>query len=507
MFRYPIFHKVMSVYKRIFYRSAFCIIALCITVISNAQDAVVHIHDGYVKGREEESSFVFKGIPYAAAPLGVLRFKAPQLPARWSDTLDCTAFSVVAPQAGHPASDGNCLSLNIYSGDLHPVKLYPVVVWIHGGGMTGGSGKDMNGHAFSDNDSIVAVTINYRLGAFGFLELNDLGKDYAASGNNGVLDCMAALRWIKNNIRRFGGDPRRVTIMGESAGAKLVSAILATPLSDGLVRQAIMESGSVQCIHDTATALAIRSRLFSELHITKPEEILSIPTEAIIHAQEKVLSGAQGTNYFGPVIDGIVYKENPYEYILHDRRKRTNILIGTNKSEAKLFMDFDKRLYHPTEKSLTGWFGDNGAIVYNAFLKAIAGRSDTSAVAIPLLTQYMYQMHAYRLATALSLAGNPTWMYRFDYGKQPYGALHGDELRYIWHIPGQGNKIDTVLAKQIHHDWVSFIKGKNLSREGWPRYDSRNPTVRVYNGSTMIEHLSDVYDDKKFPSSVFVLKK
>lgn len=499
----------MSVSKNIFYRVVVCIIALNIILISNAQDAVVRIHDGYIKGRKEEKSFVFKGIPYAAAPLGVLRSKAPQLPARWSDTLDCTAFSVVAPQAGHPASDGNCLSLNIYSGNLHPAKLYPVVVWIHGGGMTGGSGKDMNGRAFSDNDSIVAVTINYRLGAFGFLELGDLGKDYAASGNNGVLDCIAALRWIKNNIGRFGGDPHKVTIMGESAGAKLVSAILATPLSDGLVQQAVMESGSVQCIHDTATALAIRSRLFRELHITKPEDILSIPTETIIHAQEKVLSGAQGTNYFGPVIDGIVYKEDPYKYILHKRNNKIRILIGTNKSEAELFMDFDKRLYHPTEKSLAGWFGDNGVIVYNAFQKAIAGRSDTLAVTIPLLTQYMYQMHAYRLAKALSLAGHPTWMYRFDYGKKPYGAVHADELKYIWHIPGQskGHEIDTVLAKEIHHDWVSFIKGENLSGEGWPRYDSRNPAIKVYNRNTTVEHLSGVYDDKAFPSSVFALQK
>ena len=499
----------MPISKSIFYRFVCCISALCIVVVSSAQDAIVHIRDGYIKGSREEKSFVFKGVPYAAAPLGTLRFKAPQLPAHRADTLDCTAFSVVAPQAGHPASDGNCLSLNIYSGDLHPAKLVPVVVWIHGGGMTGGSGKDMNGRAFSDNDGIVGVTINYRLGAFGFLELNDLGKDFAASGNNGVLDCIAALQWIKNNIRNFGGDPHKVTVMGESAGAKLVSAILATPLSGGLIQQAIMESGSVQCIHDSATALAIRSRLFSELHIHKPEEILSVPTETIIHAQEKVLSGAQGTNYFGPVIDGIVFKENPYEYISRSRNNKIRILIGTNKSEAKIFMDFDKRLYHPAEQSLTDWFGDNSPIVYNAFQKAIAGRSDTLAVAVSLLTQYMYQMHAYRLAKALSLAGYPAWMYRFDYGKKPYGALHGDELKYIWHIPGQskGHDIDTALANKIHHDWVSFIKGENLSDNGWPRYDSRKPIVKIYNSNITIEHLTQVYDDKAFPSSVFLLQQ
>lgn len=499
----------MPVSKSLFYRVACCLGTLFITVVAGAQDTVVATRDGYIKGRKEESSFVFKGIPYAAAPLGALRFRAPQHPGRWKDTLDCTAFGVVAPQAGHPASDGNCLSLNVYSGDLHPAKPYPVVVWIHGGGMTGGSGKDMNGHAFSDNDSIVAVTINYRLGAFGFLELGDLGKDYAVSGNNGVLDCIAALRWIKNNIDRFGGDPRRMTVMGESAGAKLVGALLVTPLSTGLIRQAVMESGSVQCIHDKTTALKIRSRLFTELHITTPSAILSVPTETIIHAQQKVLGGAQGTNYFGPVIDGVVYKEDPYAYILHSRRKKTRILIGTNKSEAEMFMDFDKRLYRPTEKSLTDWFGDNGPVVYKAFQKAIAGRSDTTAVVIPLLTQYMYQMHAYRLAKAFALAGDPTWVYRFDYGKNPYGAIHADELRYIWHIPGHrtAQDIDTVLAKQIHHDWVSFIKGMNLGDEGWPRYDSRNPEIKIYNSPTTVEDPGGVYDDKDFPSPAFMLAR
>lgn len=498
----------MPITRHFFYRCIYFLSALCLAVVSKAQQTTLHIPDGYIKGVREAHCFVFKGIPYAAAPLGILRFKAPQPVARWTDTLDGTAFGVVAPQGSHPLSDGNCLTLNIYSADLRPAKLQPVIVWIHGGGMTGGSGKDMDGHAFSDRDGIVAVTLNYRLGALGFLELRDLGKDYAASGNNGVLDCLAALRWIKNNIHHFGGDPQKVTVMGESAGAKLVSALLATPLSRGLIDQAIMESGAVQCIHDSTTALAIRGRLFKELHLDKPEDILSVPTQTIIHAQQKVLSGAQGTNYFGPVIDGVVYKENPYRYFSHHPGNDIRILIGTNKSEAKMFMDFDKRLYHPTQKALTDWFGAGGPVVYDALQKAYQKGGDTLRATVALLTQYMYQMHSYRLAKALSLARYPTWMYRFDYGKKPFGAIHADELKYIWYIPGRSRErnIDTVLAREIHHDWVSFIKGKNLSEGGWPRYNSRHPIIKVYDSTAVTEELPYIYDDKAFASSAFVLR-
>ncbi|WP_197492139.1 carboxylesterase/lipase family protein [Arachidicoccus ginsenosidimutans] len=484
----------------------YCLSVFCMASAAKAQSEIVHIRNGYIEGLKEENSYVFKGVPYAKTPVGEFRFKAPQPTTNWIDTLDCTKFSPVAPQASHPVDEENFLSLNIYSNDLKSSKACPVMVWIHGGGMTGGTGKDFNGHAFSDRDSIVAVTFNYRLGAFGFLELNDLGKDYATSGNNAVLDCITALKWIKNNIGKFGGDPDKITVMGESAGAKLVAALLATPLSDGLIHQAVMESGGVQCIHDSATAFAIRKRLFEALNITNPKDILSISTEKIIRAQEKVLSGAQGTNYFGPVIDGIVYKENPYKYILHHRRK-IRILIGTNKSEAKLFMDFDKRLYHPTEKVLTDWFGANGSVVYCAFKKAIAGVADTASVAVPLLTQYMYQMHSYRLAKAFSEANYPTWVYRFDYGKGKYGAVHGDELKYVWYIPNavHNKNINDSLAEEIHSDWVNFIKGKNVDNS-WIRYNAAHPEIKVYDNKAGIQRLSSVYDDIVFPSSVFVLK-
>ncbi|WP_343561706.1 carboxylesterase family protein [Sphingobacterium sp.] len=489
----------------------YCIAILFFAIsFACAQSPVVRVTEGYIKGLKEGNSYVFKGIPYAKEPKGALRFKAPLPHEKWADTLNCTKFATVAPQKGHFSKEGNFLSLNVYSKDLNKKKLNPVVVWIHGGGMLVGSGQTYDGHAFSDNDSIVAVTIDYRLGVLGFLKLNDIGKQYATSGNNGILDCLAALKWVKNNIAEFGGDPDKVTIMGESAGAKLVSALVVTPLSKGLFDQAIMESGGVQCIHDPITPLIIRKKLFRELGITKAKDILTISTEELIKAQEKVTAGAQGTNYFGPVRDGIVYKEDPYCYIANNKLPKIRLLIGANKSEARFFMDLDKRLYRPTPEALADWFGDNGSIVYKAFKKQMTGNTDTSLIAISVLSQYMYNMHAFRMGKAFSEAGNPTWMYRFDYSKNKYGAKHTDELKYVWYLPTaekQGDDINDTLAQQLHRDWVHFINRDNFfGSGGWSRYNIKDRIVKVYDVNSEAQRLSDIYDDKNFPSSAYILK-
>ncbi|MDE1193558.1 MAG: carboxylesterase family protein [Arachidicoccus sp.] len=477
-----------------------------------AQEAIVRTENGYIKGVREYNCFVFKGVPYAQPPIGLLRFKAPVELKKRSDTLDCTKFGSAAAQSGSNnsvAGDENCLFLNVYTNNIKPAKLQPVAIWIHGGGMTGGSGSGTNGHAFADNDSIVTITINYRLGAFGFLELNDLGKDYASSGNNAVLDCIEALKWIKRNIKKFGGDPDNITVMGQSAGAKLASAVLVTPLSKGLINAAILESGAVQCIRDTVTAKAIRKRLFDKLKINNPSDIMSIPTDEIIRAQSEVLKGAQGTNYFGPVIDGVVYKDMPLHYISEKHPDNIRLLIGTNKSEAAFFMNIDRRLYRPTKGALYDWFGNNSTIIYDKFKEELKINNDTDAVTVPLLTQYMYQMHSYRLANAFAKAGYRVHIYRFDYGKGRFGATHGDELKYVWYFPhnhSNENNTDEELVNAVHGDWVHFIKNGKLQNDKWPLYNPDDPVIKVYKNAPEYDTLKNIYNDEKFPSSCFLLK-
>ncbi len=233
------------------------LLVFCITVckiLAQNIAPVVKTDKGYIKGVTENGISVFKGVPYAAPPVNALRFKSPVDHIVWTDTLPAQKFGVVATQTSGKKVIGSedCLTLNIYTPKADRQKR-AVLVWVHGGSMTAGAGKGQDGHAFADHDDIVTVTINYRLGVFGFMYLGDLNKAYSASGNNGVLDCIMALKWIKQNITAFGGDPDRVTVVGESAGAKLLSAVLVSPKSKGLFQQYIAESGSVQCIRDTIT--------------------------------------------------------------------------------------------------------------------------------------------------------------------------------------------------------------------------------------------------------------
>ncbi|SEA47459.1 carboxylesterase/lipase family protein [Pedobacter hartonius] len=478
-----------------------------------SQSVTVKTNNGYVGGTREKNILVFKGIPYAKPPVGSLRFKAPQPADQWKDTLSCRQFGNIASQysgskKGATGSE-DCLSLNVYTPFTSGKTKLPIVVWVHGGAMTSGAGKGMDGHAFADQDSIITVTINYRLGVFGFLYMGDQHSGYRNSGNNGLLDCIMALKWIRQNISSFGGDASKVTVMGESAGAKLVSTLLVSPLAKGYFSQLILESGAVQCIRDSTTAKNIRQRLLDTLQLNSPAALLKLSTAQLIDAQNKVCSGAQGTNYFGPVQDGEVITEDPYQYLKQRPDRHVRLLIGTNSAESRIFMNADKRLYQPDQKVLRDWFGNNSPYVSSALGKPIVHPDNISPV-ITLFTQYMYQMHTYRLAEVLAANDTPFWMYRFDYSRNHSGANHGQELDYVWFSDGKRsfNPEEVQLARQIHLSWVNFIKGGNpgpVSQQEWPLYRKNNKTIMVFDRVAQPEQLKEVYNDPDYPSSGFVL--
>jgi para-nitrobenzyl esterase len=474
---------------------------------------VVKTDKGYILGANENGIAVFKGVPYAAPPLGDLRFKPPVAHSAWTDTLSALKFGGIATQPADKKVTGSedCLSLNIYTPKAD-YKKRAVVVWIHGGSMTNGAGKGEDGHAFSDNDDIVTVTINYRLGAFGFLYLGDVNKSYAASGNNGVLDCIMALQWIKQNIASFGGDPGRVTIMGESAGAKLLSAVLVSPMCKGLFQQCIAESGAVQCIRDTVTAKNERLRILNQLHINpnNAAQLLSLPADSIMAAQSVVCDGIGGNSFFGPVNDGDVITGDPYQYAAGKNLPSVKVLMGTNKTEATLFMAMENRLKNPDTAVLKALFADNYPMVYSTYLNELKTFSPYDA-AVKVITQYMYQMHTYRWAKALAGNGIAVWMYRFDYDKGQFGAGHAAELSYVWNDP-KLNKADTAkkqLEANMHGAWVAFIKTGNPNIKtlpNWPNYTNSKRQIMTFDTANQVIALNDVFDDKRFPSAVFVLK-
>lgn len=486
------------------------ILLLAINVV-NAQTTgpVVKTNKGFVRGISENSIAVFKGIPYAAPPIGKLRFKPTQEHALWHDTLPATQFGAMAKQASGGSED--CLTLNIYTPKPDKAKR-PVLVWVHGGSMTSGSGKGQNGHAFSDHDNIVTVTINYRLGVFGFTYLDDVDKVYAGSSNNGVLDCIMALKWIRQNIAAFGGDPDRVTIMGESAGAKLVSAVLVSPASKGLFQQYIAESGSVQCVRDINTAKGERSRILHQLHLNEGDaaKLLTMPADSLIKAQNITGKDVTGLLFIGPVNDGVVINSDPYIYAAGKNLPPVKALMGSNATEATLFMDKYPQLKAPDTAVLKALFADNYPMVYSSYLKELSSLSPYDA-ATKVITRYMYEMHTYRWAKALANAGVPLWMYRFDYADDPLGAAHARELRFVWYDGKSKVMADPVkqkLALTMHKAWVAFIKTGNPDTDSlhWPAYKNDTRQIMTFNTDNIVISLKEIFDDKRFPSSVMVFK-
>lgn len=483
---------------------------------ASAQDPIVHTRQGWIRGLSENGIAVFKSIPYAQPPIGYLRYQPPTPHQPWTDTLNTTRFSQSALQlyGGSVTGSEDCLYLNLYTPSTDNHKR-PVVIWVHGGSMTAGTGKTMDGHAFTDRDDIVSVTINYRLGAFGFLYLGALGPKYHQTGDLGLLDVIAALRWVHDNIAAFGGDPARVTVMGESAGAKLLSAVMVAPASKGLFQQAILESGAVQCIRDTVTAKNVCALLLHQLGLRPDQanQLLTLPADTLMKAQAKVCTGIGGNSFFGPVYDGVTIPEDAYQYARERKLSGTRVLIGTNEQEGAGFAGKKGMYPDPNGPIFEPLFRSNAPMA-NAYYQAQL-RIDSPYVAlVKTLTQYMYQLHSYRFAKVLSEAGTPVYMYRYRYQNgRELGARHGDELHYIWGAARIATSNDDTakkqLARTLHGAWVAFIRTGDPNGEmlpHWPGYSDEDRRVMVFDGVDTVERLKEVYDDKGFPSAVFVIK-
>ena len=267
-----------------------------------AATGVIETTSGALTGQKTGYGYAFLGIPYARAE----RFRQP-VPSRWDGVRQCTHFSPKAFQVtSRPAEcSEDCLSLNIYTPDLD--GSLPVLIDIHGGGFQSGSNSGHYSHPerFVQDSRLVYVPIQYRLGIWGYLYLGGLlGDDYAASGNCGTLDQIAAIKWVSENIAKFGGDPKRITVMGNSAGAKAVGALITRPESDGLFDKIILMSGSYQCIRTPETAQVVTDNLLSILGC-KAEDLLTMSNEELVNGQRELTRRSMANCMFGPVADGI----------------------------------------------------------------------------------------------------------------------------------------------------------------------------------------------------------
>ncbi len=474
-------------------------------------NTIAHTSTGTVEGREKEGVALFAGIPYAAPPVGRLRFKAPIPHEPWSGTRSAQRFGPAAPQVATgtltsrvPVQwDEDCLTLNV-STPAADEKGRPVLVWIHGGAYRTGQGATpwYNGARFSLNGDIVVVSINYRLGALGFARLNRFGEGFATSGLNGTLDQIAALGWVRDNIAEFGGDPEQVTIAGESAGAFSVSTLLAIPKAAGLFQRAIAQSGAGHHTLPTQLGESIADRFCEELGATTGDDVQDASAEAILDAQVKVTTDlTQGhgrptpVSAFYPVVDGDVLPETAIELVKNGASADVPLLLGTNRHETTLWNNGpveEERLLETAARL----GADEGML--ETYRKA---RPDASATDLltAITTDHMFRIPAIRMAEAREANSGTSWMYLFAWESRAFGgrlkSTHALEIPFTFNnldragvdvFLGEG-PLPQHVADVMHPAWISFIRSGDPATEAlpeWPVYTSERRATMVFNNES-----------------------
>jgi para-nitrobenzyl esterase len=478
-------------------------------------ETVTTTADGRVRGEQVEGGVVFRGIPYAAPPAGERRHRPPVRPERWDGIRDCTAFGPICPQVqlgemgGVLAAlgtdepmDEDCLFVNVWTPGVDDARR-PTMVWIHGGAFTGGSGSAAiyDGRSFI-RDDVVLVTINYRLHAFGFLYLEELFDGAEGSGNLGILDQVAALEWVRDNVASFGGDPDNVTIFGESAGAMSVATLLGTPRASGLFGRAICMSGAGHHNLSAPTATKVARRVLELLDVRPGDwdALRAVPVGRIVKEATRV-GQLEAASLLGdelplrmslqPVIDDVVRPKLPIELVADGSAAGVDLLIGTCADEWRLFVwglpeEFQDLLPEPDIApyfSASGRTADEVLKVYGS-TRPDAGRKDLLAA---VETDQMFTMPAIRFAEAQLAHQHNVWMYRFSWPSPvldgALGACHALELPFVFEMLDQsadfvGSSPPRDLAADIHAAWVRFAA---TGDPGWPRYDKQRRPVMDFN--------------------------
>ncbi len=480
-------------------------------------DNIVQTAQGAVRGAMEEGVVSFKGIPYAAPPFGPNRFKVPQPHAAWEEVREATEYGATVPKPPYfppfdailpePAIPGeDCLNLNIWTPNLETSGL-PVMVWIHGGAFANGTGaiSIYNGARFA-RDGVVCVTINYRLGVDGFLFMGD------GIGNLGLLDQIAALNWVKENIKAFGGDPDNVTIFGESAGGMSVTTLLSMPHTKGLFRRVIAQSGAGHHVLSPATAQRVGQYLAEKLNVPATREAIGAASvEQVLQAQVELSGDAFGNPDpvkwgevaanlmpFEPVVDGDILPARPIESIAAGVGAGVDVLIGSNTEEERLFLVPNTAINYINEDVLKGTIAAYGLPLEETLATYGENRPGATSGELfeAILTDWFFRVPAIRVAEARNKEGSgATYMYEFAWRSPQYdgqlGACHALEIGFAFdtldkedNLPLTGPNPPQQLADTMHAAWVAFAKTGN---PGWSQYDLDNrPTMRFDTNSEVV---------------------
>ena len=472
---------------------------------------IVSIANGSLTGRAAPGSNAFLGIPYAEAPVGELRWAPPMPALPWEGTRDATRFGSapwqpsggpldgLVPGMGSDDQSDDCLNLNVWTPSTDGSR--PVLVWIHGGAFSLGAGSlsVYDGSRLAAATNTVVVTINYRLGALGFMVIDDP----SCTPNVGLLDQVAALEWVRDNISAFGGDPDNITIFGESAGGGSVLSLLSMPSAVGLFQRAIVQSGATDLLldRDKAQLVAEAVARAAGLDTVDVDALRAMSGAQIIEAQANAameLFGTVGTMPFHPVVDGVVL---PHTWLdaAASGFNPVPVIIGTTRDEMDLFKMFDPGAGSLTAEQLRARFeivgGDVDALV-DAYRST--GASEPPEAWRRANTDIAMWLPALRIAEARS-AHAPTWMYRFDWeaSSPDMGAPHGVDIPFPFttiDVDGWDSFISDPeqamsLASLMQRSWAAFATEgvPSLGDTEWPAYDVTHRSTAIFGRDVSVE--------------------
>lgn len=468
--------------------------------VDNDHPEVATLRDGKVQGDVADGAIRFLKIPFAAPPVGELRWKPPQAPTRWEGVRHETEFSEACPQAasrqGPESRNEDCLYLNVWRSE-EATEAAPVMVWIHGGGNTTGSAADMvptsgdqlwyDGKVFAARHGLVVVSINYRLGGLGFMALPELADEGSVPGNQGLLDQQQALRWVRDNIAAFGGDPDNVTIFGQSAGSADVCMHVVSPGSRGLFHRAVSESGGcvARSMDDEAIQAGLRQWV-DDVGCGEADDVLAClrdkPVEELISLTEtdRTMGVTSAVDYFRVVIDGEFLPESPAALFERGEVAQVPYILGSNSDEGKLYtlaieVPTDDAGYVDMLRESYGDFAEQIAALYSSerfdgdYREALARvRGDQGLVC-----------GTDAAARAAVDAGLQVYMYNYNIpwsiSPDALGATHASEISHVFGTPYNADDDSAAVAEAMNAYWARFAATGDPNGEGapaqWPRFD------------------------------------
>lgn len=480
---------------------------------------IVKTEYGFVEGTLENGVFVYKGIPFAAPPVGNLRWRPPQPPKKWDGVLKTIRFAPACPQANFKVlgyldygMSEDCLYLNVWKPDTSMDKL-PVMVWIHGGGLCLGSTSQSltTGEQLAKN-GVIVVSIAYRLGVLGFLAHPELSSESMnhVSGNYGLLDQICALKWVMRNISSFGGDSTNITIFGESAGGQSAHLLAASPLAKGLFQKAISMSGGAfwpaSTVRDRDCMLFLKNAESYGLEYMKSKGVNSIAELRKIDAMEFAGSDLNLSSGPLPVIDNYVVPDDLYKLYERGNYNDIPVLLGNTSGEGTLFILNDKpENYEATTRKLYGPVADQLLELYPKGEKEVTLKSMAN-----LFRDIYFGWYTYTWARLQNKTGkSPVFVYYFNQEQPPStitffvksrDAYHGSDCAYVFDHLGQNPKIlysdqDKKLSQMMVSYWINFAKYGDPNGNGlpkWSPYTEKNKVALYFNNNIKCDILPNI---------------